>query len=206
MMDAEDFFIFYMMTCENSFLNNRLFLIGHSVELYLKAIYIKQTGDIDGAMNNKHNVRRLFELCQAGNPPFMPNFSFKGNFEELHTIANKVYSGISFPAGLNASLAANLTTEETEKFKHFIEYQEFYLVSENLLNLKYFYSPWKGNAFWKKMQKSIAFVFPNPFWIDFVKEAKEYLGYDTGAIKRCIEGFGCNLSPNTRSWLSEIYK
>lgn len=189
--DADEFFISYMMVaCNSSFLFSSHFLIGHSVELYLKAIYIKQTGDVDGA--GGHNVRELFEACQKGNPPFMPGFSFKGTFEELHSLSQKYITGIS------------LNEEESEKAIHFIEHQEFYLIADNLMNLKYFNSPWRGSGKGNK-GKNIASIKPDFFFIKFVREAKAYLDFDTGLIKHCLEGFGSNLSPNTKAWLSEIY-
>ncbi|MGV8174140.1 MAG: hypothetical protein ACP5OU_00365, partial [Methanothrix sp.] len=195
--DADEFFISYMMVvCDSAFVESTHFLIGHSVELYLKAIYAKQTNDVNVAMDSHHNIRELFELCQAGVPPFMPTFSFKGTFKELYEINNKVNRGIS----LN-----NLTEEEQEKFIHFIEHQEFYYISENLMNLKYLHSPWKGPGKDNK-GKNIASIRPDPFWINFVKEAKAYLGFDNGHIKRCLDGFGCNLSPNTKFWLSKVYE
>jgi hypothetical protein len=190
--DADEFFISYIMVvCDSSFLFSTHFLIGHSVELYLKAVYIKQTGDVAGASG--HNVRELFEACQKGKPPFMPSFSFKGTFGELHSLSQKKFNGII------------LTKEEDEKAVHFLEHQEFYLIADNLMNLKYFSSLWKGKGKENK-GKNIASMRPDIFWINFVKEVKAYLGYDASIIRYCLDGFGCKLSQNAKAWLSEIYK
>jgi len=204
--DADEFFISYMMVaCDSSFVESTHFLYGHSVELYLKAIYAKQTNDMKTAMAGRHNIRELLQLCQAGNPPFMLSFSFKGTFDELYKIQNKVSREISLPNSEGKKLTDVLTEEEIEKYNHYVQHQEFYYISENLMNLKYLHSPWKGLGKGNK-GKNFVSMRPDLFLINFVKEVKAYLGFDNGLIKNCLEGFGCNLSQNTKGWLSEIYK
>jgi HEPN domain-containing protein len=69
-LDADYFFITYALACLYP-LQNHLFLIGHAVELYLKAIFIKQTDDEIAAMKFGHNIRGLFDACQNKVPPFL---------------------------------------------------------------------------------------------------------------------------------------
>jgi hypothetical protein len=208
--DADDFLITYAVTCPCGLLHSHLFLIGHAVELYLKAIYIKQTGDEYKAIKEGHNLKNLFELCQNNTPPFLPKFEsngnyeifkFKGTYEELYELAQKTIQG------------TGLTSWEKEKFLHFSYYMEFYLIAENLNNLKYFSCQWKSrDPFWQKHLKYIASYKPNDFWIEFVKQARSYLGYsgeDNDMIKLCLEGFGCSadaLPCTSREYLSQIFK
>lgn len=209
--DAEEFFISYMATCDIRNLNNRLFLIGHSIELFLKAIRIYQINDVNRVMSESHDVRSLFGKCQAGAPPFMPGFSFKGTFEELYGISKKVnkYLSDNLINIENITITDCLTEDEKEKYIHFIENQEFYFISENLMNLKYFHSPWKsqnGYRFFQLKGINIVTMYPNPFWIGFVKNAYNYLGYNPDQIKERLGAYNDGLSMNSKSWLSGLYK
>lgn len=209
--DAEEFFISYMATCDIPYLNNRLFLIGHSVELFLKAIRINQTSDVNRVMSESHDVKSLFGKCQAGIPPFMPSFSFKGTFEELYGISQKVNKCLTDNLINIENITSTdcLTEDEKEKYVHFIRNQEFYFISENLMNLKYFHSPWrpqKGSRFFQLKGINIATICPNPFWIEFVKNAYSYLGYNPYQIRERLDAYNDGLSINSKSWLSGLYK
>jgi len=131
--DADEFFIAYAMTCPCGHLQNHLFLIGHAIELYLKAIYIKQTGDEAKAMRCRHNVKELFEACQENVPPFLPKFEFNGNYE-IFKFKGK-YQDLQELWATGAA-KASWAPFEKEKVLHWLSYQEFYLISENLNNLK----------------------------------------------------------------------
>jgi hypothetical protein len=209
--DAEEFFVAYMATCDVPYLHNRLFLIGHSVELFLKAIRIKQTNDVNRVISESHDVRSLFEKCQNGDPPVMPSFSFKGTFEELYRISEKVntYLTDNLVNIENIAITGCLTEDEKEKYIHFIDNQEFYFISENLMNLKYYHSPWKpvkGSRFFQLKGINIVTMHPNPFWIEFAKIAYDYLGDNPDQIRERLEKYDRGLSLNTRSWLSHLYE
>jgi hypothetical protein len=195
--DAEDFFFTYLVMSDFSFRCNDLFLIGHSVELYLKAIRIKQTGDVEGTIKKGHSVRTLFELCQNHySNPFMPDFKLKGKYIDLYNIQSELFTGKSAD---NEELANNM---------HFVEYQEFYLIADHLADLKYFNSKWKTITNWGKRGKCIVSMLPNPFWINFAKEAENYLDNDIARIKARFSRFeiGDNLRPHTKAFLSDMYK
>lgn len=202
--DADEFFVAYAVTCPY-FLHNHFFLIGHAVELYLKAIYIKQTNDENAAMKYRHDVKGLFESCQNNVPPFLPKFKFidnyeifqfKGTYKELQELGAK----------------GHRTPSENEKWLHFMTYGEFYLIAENLNNLKYFSCQWKHyDPFWRNHLKAVASIKPNNFWAEFVKQARTYLGYsgeDNDVIKLCLEKFGCidDLPSVSREYLSQVFK
>lgn len=203
LVDAEDFFISYMAACEISSLSTGLFLIGHSMELFLKAVFIKQTNDENTAINTAHNVRELFELCQRNDPYFMPNLGFKGTFEELYNISCRANENLM----CSRTDTDGFTRDEIDKYVHFIEHQEFYYISENLMNLKYYHSRWKGsNPFFRLNRIYIPTARPNPFWIGFVKDVERYFGYAPIQIRERFEryysGGLSGLSVNTNSWLS----
>lgn len=203
LVDAEDFFISYMTACEIPNLSTCLFLIGHSVELFLKAVFIKQTNDENTAINTAHNVRELFELCQGNDLHFMPNLGFKGTFQELYGISRRANENLTH----NRARIDGFTCDEVDKFTHFIEHQEFYYISENLMNLKYYHSRWRGrNPFFRLNRIYVPTIHPNPFWIGFVKDVERYFGYDPIQIKERFEryyiGGLSGLSVNTDSWLS----
>lgn|GEM_PF-3287154 len=208
--NADEFFIAYSMTCPCTLMSCHLFLIGHAVELYLKAIYIKQTNDEIGAIKKGHKLKELFKLCQENIPPFLPKFKFKENYEIFNFRGN-------YKELLELYMKANeswneWTPFEKEKVLHFISYSEFYLISENLNNLKYMYCQWKhSDPFWREHLGSIVSISPNPFWIEFVKQVRSFLVYggeDNDMIKLCLDGFTCPLEelPNmSRSYLCEIF-
>ncbi len=201
--DAEDFFISYLEMCKNSFLHNHQFLIGHSIELFLKAIFIEQTGDVDGAMGYRHNIKSLFRKCQTSDRPFMPDFEFKGTFEELSKLSERVNKNLID----NKVMVKGFTPIEEEKFLHFMNHIEFYLISENLVDLKYYHTPWLSKSpIYKFMATTCPRLLPNPYWIEFVKKVENYLGYTSKDIEKRFERYDGELSINTKSWLSELYK
>lgn len=75
MSSADAFFVSYATT--PLMLDVTLFLIGHAVELYLKAAYIKQTCDIDKAIQFGHDIEKLYEACKKNDPEFMKTFDAK---------------------------------------------------------------------------------------------------------------------------------
>jgi len=79
MWSADDFFITYALTCEFSVHSVIMFVLGHSIELYLKAVYTFQTNDIQKAIKFSHDIKGLFKACQKEDPKFMPDFTFKAN-------------------------------------------------------------------------------------------------------------------------------
>jgi len=200
--DAEDFFVSYLESSRCHMLKSHLFLIGHSIELFLKAIYIDQTGDVDKAIKFKHNIRSLFEKCQTGNSPFMSDFKFKGTFEELSKLSDKANENLK----RKEIMIKGFTQDEVEKFVHFTDHAEFYLISENLMNLKYWHTPWLSKSSSYKIAVTGRPIFrPNPYWIDFVKEAENYLGFTSADIKAHFERYGDDLHENTKAWLSKLY-
>lgn len=71
---ADEFIISYAVT--PPILMIKLFLVGHAAELYLKAVFTKQTGNIDQAISYKHRIKDLFVQCQKNDKLFLSDFDY----------------------------------------------------------------------------------------------------------------------------------
>ena len=71
---ADEWFITYSLppplTCV------KLFAVGHTVELYLKAANTKFTKDINSAINFGHNIKSIWNDCKRDSK-FMPSFEIR---------------------------------------------------------------------------------------------------------------------------------
>jgi hypothetical protein len=84
MHSADAFFVSYAAT--PLMIEVTLFLIGHAVELYLKAAYTKQTCDIDGAIRFGHDIEKLFAACKKNDPQFMKVFNSKKGAPDIYNL------------------------------------------------------------------------------------------------------------------------
>ena len=132
-----------------------LFAIGHTVELYLKAAFMKQTGDEQQAMAFNHKIKRLWDTLKANDPAFMPSYElrdvvYNSDFAKFH--------------GKNLS---------HDTWMHFIKNQELYWIAKHLADLKYIGVRLKTieHPGWLGMEH------PNDYWIAFLKELRGYLQY-----------------------------
>jgi len=176
---ADCFFIQYSVMCEYSkfCISGNLFSIGQSVELYLKAVFIYQTGNSKKAFEYGHKIRDLYKACQKEDSNFIPTFKIQSyNLEE------------------------NTNTE------HYYKHQEFYFIAENLPKLKYggipknsensrfpFMSLRSFNLYWIEFVKDIRSYlnYPGGNYTDFIKTFLE---------------INENLSETVRTFLGQIYK
>jgi hypothetical protein len=134
----------------------KLFAIGHVVELYLKAANTKLTNDIERAIDFGHNIKAIWDQCKRQSINFMPNFEIKGSVFEKNF--------------LSADVVKRLDKAE---LMHFLKNQEFYVIAKYLKDLKYLGAPLKSvkNAY------AVGFVHPNPYWIEFLREIRDYIGH-----------------------------
>src|SRR3712207_497878 len=72
---ADDWFVTYAMAPLAMAVS--LFAVGHTVELYLKATYAKQTGDMNQAMKFGHRLKDLWDCLKARDPAFMPSYEIR---------------------------------------------------------------------------------------------------------------------------------
>lgn len=132
------------------------FSIGHTVELYLKATYVKNTGDMHQAIKYGHKIRELWGACKSYDKNFMPNYE----------IRNCVFNADLFntPTELREILS-------DDDLKHYFKHQELYLIAKLLPDLKYLGAPLK----FLKGAYAFGYIHPNPYWIEFFKEFRSYL-------------------------------
>lgn len=133
----------------------KLFAIGHTVELYLKAANTKITGNIERAIKFGHNIKSAWDDCKKQDANFMPSYE----------IRESVYKADLFSGGYK--------TLHEDDLKHYLEHQELYIVAKLLPDLKYVGAPLKSvnDAF------ALGYIHPNPYWITFLKELRAYIGH-----------------------------
>ena len=83
---ADQFFISYSIS--PSLIPVKLFEIGHTVELYLKATSTKLTGDIDRAIKFGHNIKAIWDECKKLDGSFLPNYEIRDTIFNSDFIKN----------------------------------------------------------------------------------------------------------------------
>ena len=134
-----------------------LFTVGHTVELYLKSAHTKIFGDIYEAIKFGHRIKDLWDTCKKQDGSFMTEYELRDSIFSVDFLDQDVLQGL---------------TKDDEL--HFISHQSFYLVTKHLQDLKYLGLPWKTR---QKKSLGVAFLHPDPFWVDFFKTIRAYLGY-----------------------------
>jgi hypothetical protein len=150
---ADEWFIIYSLP--PPLRHVKLFAIGHTVELYLKAANTKITDDIKGAMNFRHNLKAIWDDCKAKDSAFMPQYE----------IRDDIYNRDLLPSPFEG-----LNEEET---LHFGNNYELYIIVKYLPHLKYLGAPPTK----MKTEGGLYFQYHNRYWIDFLKEMRRYLGH-----------------------------
>lgn len=133
-----------------------LFAVGHAVELYMKATHTKLYGDINKSIKLGHNIKGLWDACKSYDKAFMPAYEIRDSIYSRDFLDGKVFS--TFSVGDQ---------------KHFISHQSLYIISKHLQDLKYFGLPWTT----RKKAGPMCYIHPNPFWVKFFKDLRQYLGY-----------------------------
>lgn len=87
---------------------------------------------------------------------------------------------------------------------HYLKNQDFYMIAEHLMDLKYLGAPLKS------IQGQYAYVFmgQHPCWIGFFKEMRAYLNHPAPGLNDTIQlalEVG-DMSPRTRQYLEGLYK
>ena len=165
----------------------KLFVIGHAAELYLKAAFVKITGDAQRAAIFGHNMQKLLTACKQEDPSFLPNYELRSSVMAVDM--------------MNASTWDQLSEDD---YNHLGRHQPFYLTAQYLIDLKYVGLPRPGKS---KPQgpTSFAYVIPDDYWIGFFKEVRSYMQYPSGAHKDGIARFLRDLPPDAVHYLSRLY-
>ncbi len=134
-----------------------LFSVGHAVELYLKAVYVAKFGTEAEATKFGHRIWNLWDKCRSRDSNFMSAYQLRESVLEVDLLDGNAMKSIPW-----------------EDQKHIMQYSNLYLVFKHLPDLKYFGLSWKTR---QPKPSSIAYVFPDPRWIEFFRELRLYLGY-----------------------------
>jgi hypothetical protein len=137
-------------------IGTKLFSIGHALELYLKAAYSKMTGNVDEAINFRHDIKGLWEACKNKDSKFLPKYELRKSVISQDILGGAIDKVLS-----------------RDDFAHFLKHQELYVVAKHLVDLKYFGAPLKSI----KGAYSLGFVFTNPLWEDLFVELRQYMGH-----------------------------
>jgi len=183
---ADEFLIAYAKISLGANPPLQFFIIGHAVELYLKAANAKITGDVNKSVKFGHNLYGLWKACKK-DPSFMPNFEIKESLYNIQFFEENIYKKCS----------------ENEK-SHFIENRDLYTIMKHQMDLKYSGAPLKTI----KGGYMMLCVCHNPYWIRFFKQIRQFLKYpnekDFDYIKFQIEnGY---LKDKARNYLEQLYR
>jgi hypothetical protein len=139
----------------------KLFSIGHSLELYLKAANSKITGDIEAAISFGHNIPRIWADCKSRDQNFLPGHELRESVLRRNLLDTKDYMQL-----------------DKDDLWHFLHNQELYVIAKHLAELDYLGAPLKNKEVRKlKGAFAVGYVVPNPRWIDLFKQLRTYLGH-----------------------------
>ena len=134
-----------------------IFIIGHALELYLKAVYAKKFVDINVAIKFGHKIKDLWDKCKQKDPLFLPNYEIRSN----------IYSKDFFDSN-------SLSTLAKDDQMHFLKNRNLYIIAKHLKDLKYFGLPWKPA---RSKGVAIGSIQCDPYWISLFSEIRKYLKY-----------------------------
>jgi hypothetical protein len=195
---ADEWLINYAIQPSGSGPNHNLvsvttFSVGHAIELYLKATYVKiiPASEQYSDLVDNHKLARIWKACAAQDPSFMPSFLL---IDKILDMENSLFT--------HGEILDKLRGDES---KNYAEHQELYKILKFIGDYKYFLAPHKENAKYK-----VGMMFHqilNPYWLQFFKEIRAYLQYpdvdDEDKIKAMITE-GC-LPMKSANYLSQLY-
>ena len=134
-----------------------VFIIGHAVELYLKAAHIKIYNDEERAIGFGHRLHDIWSECKSRNAKFMQAFDIRDSIFKQDFFDPKVVMQLS----------------EADKI-NFDSHRNLYAILKELQNLKYWGVPWKPK---RLAETSIVTQWPDMFWVRFFKDLRGFLGH-----------------------------
>lgn len=180
---ADEWFITYSLP--PVLIHVKFFAIGHTVELYLKAANTKITGDIERAIRFGHQIKAIWDDCKAKDPTFMPQYEIRDDIYNRDLLSSPF-------EGLNK-----------EDIIHLGNNYELYIIAKYLPDLKYLGAPPKT----MKGKAGLGLIFPNTYWIDFLKDMRRYLGHPEEGRMDTISFHidSSTMPPETVSFLKRLY-
>jgi hypothetical protein len=166
------------------------FAIAHSVELYLKAAYAQRARSVQKAIDMGHRVKGIWDELKQ-DPVFMPGYE----------LVESIYNQPAAKA-ISGALAGSTSPEESRRY---FDHQELYLVMHLVVDLKYLGAPMKAA---KGDTISLGWIFPNDYWIRFVRSMRAYLQYPrAGEIDFVVEALAdTEIPPRARFYLTQLYE
>lgn len=165
-----------------------LSIIGHAVELYLKAAHIKLYNDEDRAIGHGHHLQDIWRECRQRDPNFMRAYDIRDSILSKDFFDPKVAESFSEPDLLN-----------------FDYHRSLYAIIQQLQNLKYFGLPWKPKPRRPGGMYGVVTEHRDRYWIRFFKDLRNYLGYPSAStaniIKFELEHSAVSLPPETAAYL-----
>ncbi len=182
---ADEWFITYSLPPLLSHV--KLFAVGHSVELYLKAAYTQMTGQIEDAVSFGHQIMDILDACKAHDSGFMPSYEIRESILE-----SGFYSSTQ-PYRL-----------EGDDLRHYGANQELYYVARMLPDLRYLGAPLRTI----RGPYGLPTFARNSYWIGFLREIRSYLNYPRPDLQDVIwhhleEG---DLPAVSSAYLQQLYQ
>jgi len=133
-----------------------MFCIGHAVELYLKAVFLKLDPTVD-VTKKSHRVGEMLAEVQNRAPGLLAGYTLRD------LVYQKFMSNPLIPLAQTAD----------PDYEHYIQHQELYWVARYLQDLKYL------GTVHKQMpdQFAVLAMSCNPHWETFFHELRRYLAW-----------------------------
>jgi HEPN domain-containing protein len=165
----------------------KLFSVGQALELYLKAFYIKKTGDTKKAIEYRHRIKELWDACKQLDNSFMPSYEIRDSIFKLN-------------ATQYLDIETNMGQEE---MRHYLQNQDLYTVMRMLPDLKYVGTPLTS----PRALHGLVMMNWHPYWIPFFQQLRSNLGHpeqedDDGILYLIRVG----LPIETVEYLSQLYE
>jgi hypothetical protein len=162
------------------------FSVGHAVELYLKSAHTKLFGDIKVAIQYGDKIKDLWDECRKHDPSFMDGYAFRDHIFAMNLLDGRGFKRFS-----------------ADDQKHLRQNRPLYAVFKHIQDLKYLGTPLKTHSGpW-----ALGYVHPDPYWIEFVRTLRAYLGYPSqGRADRISQILEVGRLPDSAAaYLRELY-
>lgn len=164
LQDADEWLIRYSLCINYIFLTSNHFLIGHTMELYLKAVRMFQTGDYNVVLGHKHKIIEMLHYCIQDDPDFLSDIP-STNSEFVKKIID------------DPRIIKSMSTEEFDVNKYG-EYSELFKIAINFPSLKYMGLPTPTKNY--KRATDFSHRVPNTDFIKIIKSIRNYLNWPRG--------------------------
>lgn len=185
---ADEFVISYANPPFTYAIMAKSFIIGHTVELYLKAVYIKQTGEIDKVIWYGHKIDKLLLECKRNDEKFLPSYDLREHILNTNLLR---------PEDLKNILGK-------DDFLHFLQHQDLYIIAKYIQDLKYFGTKMKNHS---GGEVAVTWQYPNIYFAELIRQIRNYLGCNTdrkSSLHFYLEDNNERIPQSARNFLERI--